>query len=72
MSVPGLIAKHAQSFDDLDEVDPLLRSIGDARVVLVGEASHGISEFYRLGPVLRICPVCVILADWPAHFSLTS
>jgi hypothetical protein len=27
--------------------DPLLRRVGDARFVLLGEASHGTHEFYR-------------------------
>ena len=27
--------------------DPLLALIGDARFVLLGEASHGTQEFYR-------------------------
>ncbi|RYE82266.1 MAG: erythromycin esterase family protein, partial [Myxococcales bacterium] len=31
--------------DDAD-LDPLLERIGDARYVLLGEASHGTSEFY--------------------------
>ena len=30
------------------EVEPLLRRIGDARIVLLGEATHGTSEFYRM------------------------
>jgi len=29
------------------DYDPLLESIGDARLVLLGEASHGTHEFYR-------------------------
>ncbi len=30
-----------------DDYDPLLKLIGDARFVLIGEASHGTHEFYR-------------------------
>jgi erythromycin esterase-like protein len=32
---------------DSRDYDPLMRSIGEARVVLLGEASHGTQEFYR-------------------------
>lgn len=30
------------------EVEPLLRRVGDARIVMLGEASHGTHEFYRV------------------------
>jgi len=30
------------------DFDPLLKIIGDSRFVLIGEASHGTHEFYRL------------------------
>src|SRR3954452_7131468 len=30
-----------------DDYRPLLESIGDARIVLIGEASHGTHEFYQ-------------------------
>src|SRR5262252_4573791 len=30
-----------------EDYDPLLEMVGDARFVLLGEASHGTSEFYR-------------------------
>ena len=32
--------------DDPSDLDPLLDRIGDARYVLLGEASHGTAEFY--------------------------
>src|SRR4026209_451637 len=32
---------------DSDDYDSLLAHIGDARIVLLGEASHGTHEFYR-------------------------
>ena len=43
------IAKSAEEFDHIEGADltPLLRRIGDAQVVLLGEATHGSSEFYR-------------------------
>lgn len=33
--------------DDIADYDPLLSVIGEARFVLIGEASHGTHEFYR-------------------------
>lgn len=44
------IAASSESFTTIEDVDlePLLRRIGDARIVLIGEASHGTSEFYRM------------------------
>jgi protein-L-isoaspartate(D-aspartate) O-methyltransferase len=44
------IASSCEKFTDIDSADlaPLLKRIGDARVVLIGEATHGTSEFYRM------------------------
>jgi protein-L-isoaspartate(D-aspartate) O-methyltransferase len=44
------IALSCEKFTDIDSADlaPLLERIGDARVVLIGEATHGTSEFYRM------------------------
>lgn len=33
--------------DKLNDLDPLIERIGDSQFVLLGEASHGTSEFYR-------------------------
>jgi protein-L-isoaspartate(D-aspartate) O-methyltransferase len=39
-----------ERFASIDSADigPLMKRIGSARVVLIGEASHGTSEFYRM------------------------
>ncbi|QDL36496.1 erythromycin esterase family protein [Rhodoferax sediminis] len=44
------IAGACERFESIESVDlaPLLDRIGDARVVLLGEATHGTSEFYRM------------------------
>lgn len=43
-----LIARAAEPFDSIEDMplDRMLRRIGDRRIVLLGEASHGSSEFY--------------------------
>jgi protein-L-isoaspartate(D-aspartate) O-methyltransferase len=44
------IADAAEPFASIASADlrPLLERIGDSRIVLLGEASHGTSEFYRM------------------------
>jgi hypothetical protein len=74
VSLPGLIAKLAETFVKLEEADlePLLHRIGDARVVLIGEASHGTSEFYRMRARItqrlieaKRFAIVAAEADWP-------
>ena len=73
-SLAAQIAEACEPFGTIDSVDldPLLRRVGDARVVLLGEASHGTSEFYRMRD--RISRVLIekkgfsfvaIEGDWP-------
>lgn len=54
------------------DFDPLLRLIGDARFVLIGEASHGTHEFYRIRAEVtkqlireRGFTSVAVEADWP-------
>lgn len=73
----GLVAAigtHSEPFGSLDEVDleGLLKRIGNARVVLIGEATHGTSEFYRLRErisraliVEKAFNFVAIEGDWP-------
>ena len=44
------IAAYCEPFESLEtaQFDRLMARIGDAKVVLLGEASHGTSEFYRM------------------------
>lgn len=41
------IERLARPLSGIDDLDPLLDRIGEARFVLIGEASHGTSGFYR-------------------------
>ena len=54
------------------DFDPLLKVIGDSRFVLIGEASHGTHEFYRLRAQItkrlitdKQFTAVAVEADWP-------
>ncbi len=72
--LPAWIKKSAQVFDTVEEanLDALIERIGNARVVLLGEASHGTSEFYRMRDRItrRLIEekgfnIVAVEADWP-------
>ena len=68
------LADAAETFPSIEKADlnPLLERIGDARIVLLGEASHGTSEFYRMREritrqliIEKGFRFVAIEADWP-------
>src|SRR6185503_4898925 len=78
-SLPQLIADAAEPLPDIDDpaFGALFDRFGSARVVLLGEASHGTSEFYRARAAItrRLIErhgfgVVAVEADWPDAASL--
>jgi protein-L-isoaspartate(D-aspartate) O-methyltransferase len=72
--VAKLVRECAEPIARIDDasVDELLERIGDARVVLLGEATHGTSEFYRMRARItqqlilrRGFRAIAVEADWP-------
>lgn len=72
--LPELIYESSEHFASIDHVnlDNLLERIGDSRLVLMGEASHGSAEFYDMRARItkeliekRGFTVVAVEADWP-------
>ena len=72
--ITQMVADAAEPFDSIGtaDLDALLDRIGDAEVVLLGEASHGTSEFYRMRQRItqrlieeKGFTVVAAEADWP-------
>jgi protein-L-isoaspartate(D-aspartate) O-methyltransferase len=73
-AVVDLVRESAEPFDSITGValGSLLERIGEGRVVLLGEATHGSSEFYRMRARLsreliieRAFNLIAIEGDWP-------
>ena len=73
-TLPEMIAQAAEPLPDVDDpgFGALFDRFGDARVVLLGEASHGTSEFYRARAAItrRLIEqhgftIVAVEADWP-------
>ena len=67
------IRRAARPLASLADTDSLVDAIGDARLVLLGEATHGTEEFYRLRAELtrrlieeRGFDAVAVEADWPS------
>ena len=78
-SIASMIRQAAEPLPDLDDATfgTLFDRFADARVVLLGEASHGTSEFYRARAAItrRLIEqhgftVVAVEADWPDAASL--
>jgi erythromycin esterase-like protein len=72
-SILDTVREAAQPIEgSANDYDSLLAFIGDAKVVLLGEASHGTSEFYRSRAQITKRLICekgfsaiAVEADWP-------
>jgi protein-L-isoaspartate(D-aspartate) O-methyltransferase len=68
------VGRAGENFEQLEaaELEPLLQRIGRSRVVLIGEATHGTSEFYRMRQritraliEMRGFDFVAVEGDWP-------
>src|SRR3990167_6260416 len=72
--LPALIRQYAEPLPDLHSsaFADLFDRYGDARMVLIGEASHGTADFYRTRAAITQCMIerhgfniVAVEADWP-------
>jgi erythromycin esterase-like protein len=67
------IRKHAIPFVTSEDLSHIIEAIGDAKIVLLGEASHGTSEFYTVRAELskrlieeKGFTLIAVEGDWPS------
>ena len=67
------IKKYALPYENEKDLTPVLEAIGDAKIVLLGEASHGTSEFYTVRAELskrlieeKGFTLIAVEGDWPS------
>lgn len=70
--IADLVAEHALPFDEAPDTRAFLDRVGEARVVCLGEATHGTDEFYRIRAALTKAlieeagvRIVAVEADWP-------
>lgn len=71
------IRDYSVPLEDYDDLDILVDKIGEAKIVLLGEASHGTSEFYQIRAELskkliteKGFSIIAVEGDWPASQKL--
>ncbi len=78
-TLPELIYDSSEHFSDIDTADlnGLLERIGDSRLVLLGEATHGTAEFYDMRARItreliekKGFNIIAVEADWPDATSI--
>ncbi|WNS75140.1 erythromycin esterase family protein [Bacillus sp. DTU_2020_1000418_1_SI_GHA_SEK_038] len=67
------IQEHARPLNELEDLDILIQRINDEKYVLLGESSHGTSEFYKIRAELtkrliveKGFTFIAVEGDWPA------
>ena len=74
VTLPELIYDSSEHFSDIDSanLDGLLNRIGDSRLVLLGETTHGTAEFYDMRARItreliekKGFTIIAVEADWP-------
>ncbi|GGA22530.1 erythromycin esterase family protein [Psychrobacillus lasiicapitis] len=67
------IKDYALPYENNEDLTPILEAIGDAKIVLLGEASHGTSEFYTARAELskrlieeKGFTLIAVEGDWPS------
>jgi erythromycin esterase-like protein len=73
------IRMHSVTWESMDDLEALIHAIGDADIVLLGEASHGTSEFYKIRAELtkrlireKQFSFIAVEGDWPSCFRVNS
>lgn len=72
-SLTEAIKKFTLPFNTPEDLTSLINAVGDAKVVLLGEASHGTSEFYKVRAELskrlieeKGFTIIAVEGDWPS------
>lgn len=75
--ISDLISKRAKPLNNSSDLDPLLKLIGDAKYVLLGEASHGTHEYYTWRAIIsqrlikeKGFSFIAVEGDWPDCYRL--